>query len=637
MGVATTKSFPSDMVSFLTLKQIVFLGLFTALLALTGCGSSQPKPQSDAQANGKPSETSARYELLANQARDETQRAVYQYLAAQAWYKEGFQDRAFFLFVNLNPSLLSPEYRLDRNITLADFYSARGKPALALKYLEDQQVQIDLRSVDSSEKSRWAAITADLSALLGNYDRAVKIYDFALSYAEDDERSQLRSNLWRSLTLIDHTPTGPYLSSETSGWVALAEINNQSTGSVSDQYLSYLLWQDRYYDHPARISPPASFAVLEKIAAGDRPKVAILLPLTGPLASAGQAILDGYISARATEYQKQSLDPIDPLAPSMVKIFDTNATSLYSIVRDIQEQQFDLVIGPLDKDRVADYANLMPDIPTLALNSLPTYTDATGIENNSLLKEKPILGLSLNVEDEAYQAAVKALQAGHQRAMVLVPNSSWGDRAGFAFSDFWQAEGGKVTAFKSYSDTPDDTALLGNSLHANQSEARKQGLQQLLGKNLEFTPRRRQDIDALFLAASPAQARQLKPMLAYFFAETIPVYSTSSVYSGLPDPKADRDLDGIQFSTLPWVLDSNNALRTSLTEGTAASATSLKMQAIGVDSYYLSQRLIQFIEAPDTVYRGVTGKLGRSPETNNLDRKQVWAEFNSGRAAPISN
>lgn len=627
------------MYPFLTIRKIILFWLIGLSLALGGCGSTQPKPGTPDQTAGDISSDSAtRYEQLANQATDEQQKAVYQYLAAQAWLKEGFEDKAFFLFTNLNSTLLSTEQRFYRSMTLADFYSARGKPLMALNYLEDSQIQQDLYQLDDRLKSQWAAATAKLSALLGDYQRAVAVYDFALSYASTEnpgykasehkeKLSSLRADLWQSLTLIDQLPEDPFLSSETKGWVALAEINNQSTGTISDQYLAYLLWQDQYFGHPAQKSPPASFSVLAEIASGKRPRVAILLPLTGPLASAGDAILDGYMTARAAEYNPLATTPADPLAPEQVKIYDTESETIYSIVRELEAEQYDLVIGPLDKGRVADYINLMPDIPTLALNNLPEDFSS---------REKPVLGLSLNVEDEAVQAGIKALQQGHQSALVLAPNSAWGDRAGFAFSGFWEAEGGEIIDFKSYGDSTTHAGLLEKTLQVDQSNQRKTELQKLLGKVIEFTPRRRQDIDALFLAASPAQARELKPMLAFFFAEDIPVYSTSSVYSGLADSKADRDLDGIKFSTLPWIMEPDNQLRKTIARHTAPTPTGLKMQAIGVDSYYLSQRLKQFLDAPDTLYRGVIGKLGRNPANNNLDRKQVWAEFKRGLARTSS-
>lgn len=596
-------------------------------VSLQGCGSTQ-STESKTPTLSEPSEEALRYEHLANIAREETERVVYQYLAALSWYEEGFRDRAFFLLRNLNPELLDQQQRLTRQLTLADYHRERGELAVALDLLDRDWVQTELRTSDNDLKSRWAGATAELSLLLGDYGRAFRVYDFALSFADAADREELRNGLWKSLTLTDTLPRAPFASSETAGWVALAQINNQSTGRVTDQYLSYLLWQDRFYNHPAMLNPPPSFTLLEQIATGDRPRVAILLPLSGDLAAAGNAILDGYMAARASSYQPGNTEPADPLTPFEIEIFDTNANNITSIVRQLNSKEFDLVIGPLDRTLVATYVEIMPDIPTLALNSLPEELD---------LSEKPVLGLSLNVEQEAEQAAIRALQEGHQSAIALVPDSEWGYRAGEAFTDLWIAEGGNLATFARYGDITTHADLLEQNLHVDESVSRKNALQSNLGRALEFTPRRRQDVDALFIAASPSQARQLKPMLAFFFAEDIPVYSTSSIYSGFPDPKADRDLDGIEFSTMPWILDNQNELRNNISNQTGASATALRMQALGIDSFYLSQRLIQLHEAPDTLYRGVLGKLSKESQGNNLERMQVWAKFIGGNARPVNN
>lgn len=608
----------------------LFIVVFSALtlLGLQSCSSTQTAPTSSNATPAEPSEDALRYEHLASLSNDETERAVYQYLAALSWYEEGFRDRAYFLLNNIDPELLDQEKRLNRQLTLSDYYRERGQPAIALELLEEPWIQRALGTANNSFKSRWAGATAQLSLLLGNYERAFRVYDFALSSSGEQEQEQLRNGLWRSLTLVDSLPRPPYASQETEGWVALARINNQSTGRVTDQYLEYLLWQDSYYNHPAQLDPPRSFTLLEQIATSDRPHAAILLPLSGELSAAGNAILDGYMAARANSYQSSSLEPEDPLAPFDIEIFDTNATNITSIVRQLRSEEFDLVIGPLDRNLAATYVEIMPDIPTLVLNSLPEELN---------LSEKPVLGLSLNVEQEAEQAAVRALQEGHQNAIALVPDSEWGYRAGEAFTDFWIAEGGNLVSFARYGDSTTHAALLENNLHVDASIERKNALQANLGRALEFTPRRRQDVDALFLAASPQQARQLKPMLAFFFAEDIPVYATSSVYSGFPDPSADRDLDGIRFSTMPWILDNDNGLRNNLSNQTGASATALRMQALGIDSFYLSQRLIQLHQAPDTIYRGVLGKLSKSSQGNDLDREQVWAEFIGGIPRPVNN
>ena len=82
---------------------------------------------------------------------------------------------------------------------------------------------------------------------------------------------------------------------------------------------------------------------------------------------------------------------------------------------------------------------------------------------------------------------------------------------------------------------------------------------------------------------------------------------------------------------MPWILDYDNDIRRSLSDVQIPSSSELKMQALGVDSYYISQRLTQLLYAPDTLYRGVLGKLSKDAESNNLERNQIWARFNRGQ------
>ncbi len=595
---------------------------------LAGCGSVPPALDPRSIDLSEMTAAAKRYEQAALASGDPTQRSVYQYMAAQAWYDGGFPDRAYTLLQAVDPERLSKEQWLTYALMRAAYYRSQNEPAQALALLEAVSMASILAEAEDELKHDWARETGNLSLQLGNYEQAFRAYDLALSSSSAGHRAPIRDSFWKCLTLSDEVPDGPYLSEEIPGWIALARIN-RSSGTASDQYLAYLLWQDQFYDHPANTNPPDSFLALKKIAAGERPNVAVLLPMTGSLATAGQAVLDGYLAARAQEYAASSQSPEDPLAPARIRIFDTATTELRSILRQIAADDIDLIIGPLERTRVAEFAHLVPaDVPALALNSL---------ENDPGTAEKALLGLSLNVENESVQAAVRALQHGHRNAMILVPRSSWGDRAGAAFADFWRARGGDIVEYRNYGDSTNHADILEDSLHVDHSNERVRSLQAALGKALDFTPRRRQDIDALFMAASPDQARQLKPMLAFFFAEDIPVYSTSSVYSGWPDSSADRDLNGIQFSTLPWILDTGSDLRGILAGDEVPSATELKMQAIGVDSYFLSQRITQLLTAPDTVYRGVLGTLGKNPDDSNLDRRQIWAEFRGGLARPVEN
>ena len=79
-------------------------------------------------------------------------------------------------------------------------------------------------------------------------------------------------------------------------------------------------------------------------------------------------------------------------------------------------------------------------------------------------------------------------------------------------------------------------------------------LRRIIRQPFEFDPRRRQDIDFIFLLANPSQARGIKPTLAFFFAEDLPVYSTSHMNDNSESRIDYLDLAGIRFCDIPWKL-----------------------------------------------------------------------------------
>src|SRR5690606_29923358 len=94
------------------------------------------------------------------------------------------------------------------------------------------------------------------------------------------------------------------------------------------------------------------------------------------------------------------------------------------------------------------------------------------------------------------------------------------------------------------------------ALNIQRSEARAKEIESILNRRIEFTPRRRQDIDMVFMLAKPAQARVIKPLLDFYYAGDLAVYSTSRIYTGYPIPRLDRDLDKVRFTEMPFVVES---------------------------------------------------------------------------------
>ena len=589
--------------------------LLMFIVLIQSCSTTNTGPQ-ETQAT---SSGAQQLEDSAN-ASSGTERAVYQLSAAEAWHLELNTERASITLANIDTTLLPADELIKYSLLYAEIMQLQGRHQDALEILAEPLEQNRLFEAQPIRQAEWGERTGNINLAIGQYEQAVRYFDHALSKGnKTDILERVRTSLWKSLTLSANLPEAPFYSSEMPGWISLAEISNVNAGSLGDQLQQFQNWRQANFGHPADRQPPESIQALESLANEPPPRVALLLPMTGNLAPAGNAVLDGYMAT--VDINRGS----DSLNPSEVLIFDTNSQDMNTILQELYSKQVNVVIGPLDKGKVHEFATLAdPALRALTLNS---------IESNAG-SNKSILGLALDIEDEASQAATAALRDGHITALAMVPNNSSGDRASGAFAQTWEQKNGDLLGVDRYGSSDTHADLLESRLHIDQSMDRMREIRTLLAKNLEFTPRRRQDIDALFLSASPEQARQIKPMLAFFFADDIPVYSTSSVYDGTEDPKANQDLDGIRFSTLPWIISDSN-IQEELRQSAPATGGLLKLQAMGVDAYYLSQRIPQFMDAEISVYHGVLGKLSLPLGARNLDRQQVWAKFSQGAVSPI--
>ena len=164
-----------------------------------------------------------------------------------------------------------------------------------------------------------------------------------------------------------------------------------------------------------------------------------------------------------------------------------------------------------------------------------------------------------------------------------------------------------------------------------QSEARAKRLRNTLGTDVAALPVRRQDVDFIFLAATPQQAQQIKPTLTFQYAGDVPVYSTSHLFTGSNGQAQSTDLNGIRFCETPWLLDSNNAQHQQVVAQWPQAAGSLgRLYAMGMDAYTLAPRLNQLKALPDTRVDGLTGQLSMNP-SQRVQRQLPWAEFRDGQ------
>ncbi len=333
-------------------------------------------------------------------------------------------------------------------------------------------------------------------------------------------------SLHRSLLLEDSTD--PNLA----GWLALLEVlatEVQPEAQLQD-------WRRAWPNHPASAELIGSYTV-------NRPQVrrqiALLLPLASSDGKAARAFYDGFTEAhnRDGSYPKPELTLYDIGA-------DPSLASFY--YQAAEAGGADFIVGPLGRKTVASLlASRNPETDTLLLADIPP-----GRASDNLY------GLSLSPENEARQVADKAYATGHRNATVLRSEGEWGSRVANAFITHWQSLGGQVLKNSSFGqDVSNHAKVVRKFLGIDRSVIRHRLIEAQSGLNLKFSPRRNEDLDFIFLAATTAQARLIVPQLRFFQAHGVPLYATSYIYTGKPDPAMDADLDGLVFGEMRWILD----------------------------------------------------------------------------------
>ena len=132
----------------------------------------------------------------------------------------------------------------------------------------------------------------------------------------------------------------------------------------------------------------------------------------------------------------------------------------------------------------------------------------------------------------------------------------------------------------------------------------------------------------VFLAAAPTQARLLRPLLQDQ-AGLLPVYATSHIFSGKPEPGRDADLDGIIYTEIPMVLD-------RLKSGSLDNLKYPRLYALGLDAVGIARNLSGL--ASHTA-DNLAGKTGRITLNNHraIERQLEFATFINGMPSRLDN
>ncbi len=403
------------------------------------------------------------------------------------------------------------------------------------------------------------------------------------------------------------------------GWYELGIVGKAYQYNLDRQLVELNNWKLRWSRHPAAEQLPQTLQLVEQMAAERPDQIALLLPLN---TAAGLIVRDAFMSAYLNVLSFGGQVP-------QIRFYDTSTTNdMVALHRQARLEGAGMVIGPLLRQNVAQLQSVRNlGVPTLALNN---------IEGLQALSPQ-LYQFALSPESESRQLAVKAWNDGHRYAAILSPLNPPDEiyqRKRDSFIEQWTQLGGQVVTQEFFSNNY--TESIENLLDLNASENRKEEISDLINASVEFSQRRRQDVDFIFLIAGPLAARQIKPSLGYLYAGDLPVYATQDIYSGINRPLEDVDLNGIIFGESPWLLSQEDELKASAQLlFPQNSAQNLRLQAFGIDAFRLYPRIRQLETGATNAFIGATGVLSLDVQ-NRITRQLNWARMQDGFARPLN-
>jgi uncharacterized protein len=607
-----------------------WLLIAAVFLVVTACQSPQTtttQPDNTAENLATTAEQSGDYLAAAQQYTElaktskGSQQAFYYLRAAYAYFQINQYNQVEATLANVDKTLLSNAQQLDAAILQADIDLTNAQAEQALSAL----APFNLNNFDAAQQQ--TALELKIRA----YDKTQNWLEKANAHIalepllkDNGEIAANQQGLWSAL--MELTPQALELfnpsiaPSVDSGWFALAYAVRSYQTNPDALIVAIEDWQRNYPNHPADAA-----LYKERLKTGTRiPQslndIAILLPDSGPYAAAADAIKQGIIAAHFNAQSSARLHFFTTETDEQ-----SGQSNVWQLYQQAVSSNASLVIGPLDKTSVqvlADAEEL--SVPVLALNRLSNQ----GQKDN-------LFQFGLAPEDDAIAAANFAIEQGHQRAVIISPSGDWGKRVADAFSDKWLENGGTLLNQAFYDESQSDfSTIIKPLLGLDASTQRQQSLKQTLGVSLEFEPRRRQDIDFLFLVARPLKARQLIPQLKFHRSGQLPVIATSHAYSGQENSQQDIDLNGLIINDIPWVFE--DIALTDPNYSTLKNASPqhfdkfIRLYALGSDAYRLIPQLNGMSRSSDLKFAGATGVLSID-EIGHLNRETRWAKFSRGK------
>ncbi len=535
--------------------------------------------------------------------------------------KQALQEQNYLLALAITENLKNSPFQVIRRhnqLPLLQAYLAAGQQNYAGKMIDS----IPLSDVAETDINEYLWVSANYFTERQRYLAASKVLlQLEANTTAAKEYPELTTILWQNLNGLSSSEISTLrtgASARTTAWLNLAELSRRYIGQSENLQQAFHDWQRRYPMMPSLEDMPENIQKLITLQPYKPEKIGVLLPLNGQYRQHAQAIQYGLLAA-ASQHNATTL------------VFIDSQQTPAELMQQLNDQQVGFVIGPLLRDNV-DLLNRQPEWhwPTLFLNS----------QDNQASAQPERFYFALSMEDEASQMAQLFHQKDYQRPIVISARNPVSQRMQQHFSQQWQQFGHNAPESYQFSAKEELEALVTQLLETDKSRERVRNINSLVTGKIEADPHSRLDIDAIYLIADPVQTRLFKPFIDVSVSQAaprLPVYASSRSHSTTIDRTDQRDLNGLTFTEMPWMLNeqSSRQLREQYQQLFPEQDETLqRLFAMGYDAYNLVSVLKQQQQFPALNYQGLTGQLTLTP-SGTIQRRLSWAGYRSNRLAAV--
>lgn len=651
-----------------------YLTVIVTITFMTACSTSTPPENVPPTLFGELDSGSAFY-LSKDDQLGSDKNLVWQFLAVQALIKERKFIMANAVIDSLQAKALTAEQSATLALLIADNFYAQNK-------LPETQVALtdtDYQALSSVELIHYLKLQ---SALHIRNELPLAASDSLMLLAPrllvDEEKQTYNDLLLAQLTLLptetlsgfsipetekenesdQNTPEAEAISADVpevadktlqidsrfkAGWYALASLYQKNRLRANRLTRALHDWKETYPEHTTLAFMPLVLTNIATFSPYQPDNIAVLLPLSGRFEKPGKALQLGLLNAYYHQ-QKESND--EQVNTPKLHFFDTQKATPEQLVSQLEVANIDFVIGPLMKNEIKALLPLLENTPVLALNSFAqesqqakTVLASTGEEEQPEVQNENVTwhyAFPLSPEDEARQAAMMIYADQHKNPLIIVPKSRYGKRVASAFKAQWALltpESDVQIEAHFFQSKAKLATFISGVLQTDKSQRRINQMQAITNIPLKTEVRSRRDVDAIYIVSKRDELILIKPFIDVSvspFAQKIPLYASSRSHSFDRNNMQNRELSDLVFSDNPFLLNPEGALSKEVKQAwKGQSFSTLRMFALGFDSYQLIEQLVYLQNSENALYKGLVGELTLDAD-NSIEAKLSWAKYQDG-------